>query len=111
MEFYLLNVLPVLKTYFPTIFSEKTKIDTPSAGMYAYSLDKFPVIEKITSLQNLFFCSGASGSGIMKADAIARILVSLIVDEPECTLFGEYQIKVADFGLSKRNLPKETLVL
>ena len=46
VEFFIINILPVLKIYFPSVFNDKTVIDTPSAGMYAYSLDKLPVIAK-----------------------------------------------------------------
>ena len=111
LDFYITNVLPVLGAYFPTIFNESTKIDNPSAGMYSYTLDKYPVVEKDPNLGNLYFCSGASGSGIMKSDAIARIFVSLITGKDEAVLFDKTKIKVSDFSINNRNLPKETLVL
>ncbi|MHA2250483.1 MAG: NAD(P)/FAD-dependent oxidoreductase [Candidatus Kariarchaeaceae archaeon] len=111
MDFYLMNILPILEIYFPNIFSDTIRIDTPSAGMYASSNDKYPVIEKEKTLGNLFFCSGASGSGIMKADSIARIFLTLILGKDTCTLYNGQDVQVADFGLHQRNLPKESLVL
>lgn len=111
MDFYAANILPVLEAYFPTLFDHKTRVEHPSAGMYAYSHDKSPIIEKIQKLGNLYFCSGASGSGIMKADAIGRIAASLVRGDEFATLFTGEKVKVSDFGLSYRNLPKETMVL
>lgn len=111
IDFYLYNILPVLESYFPTVFSEKNRIENPSAGMYAYSTDKFPVIERVEKLENLYFCSGASGSGIMKADSVGRIFAALISNQEFCRLFNGFKIKISDFSLDKRNLPRETLVL
>ena len=77
--------------------------------MYAYSLDKFPIITK--ELGNLFICSGASGSGIMKGDSIARINVANILEKSICTLFNGTTVTVKDFSLHERNVPQETLIL
>ena len=109
IEFYQTDVLPVLKAYFPDEFNEKVPIEHPSAGMYAYSLDKFPIISK--ELGNLFICTGASGSGIMKGDAIARINVANILGKKTCALFDGSEIEVERFSIHKRNLPQETLIL
>lgn len=111
IDFYLTNILPILEQYFPGVIDETTKIEKPSAGMYAYSIDKSPVIEKIDNLGNLYFSTGGSGSGIIKADSMSRILISLILGETEASLFDSSKVKVSDFTLQKRNLPKETLVL
>lgn len=108
LEFYQTDVLPVLKAYFPNEFNEKVLIEQPSAGMYAYSLDKFPVIAKE---HNLFICTGASGSGIMKGDAIARINVANIVGKDTCELFDGSLIVVKDFSIHQRKVPDETLIL
>jgi glycine/D-amino acid oxidase-like deaminating enzyme len=111
LEFYLTNVLPVLELYFPKIFTKEKRIDNPSAGMYAYTLDKFPIVEKNKNLGNLTICSGASGSGIMKADAISRICVSAALSIQKCELFDKSYVNVSDFSIKERNLPKETLIL
>ncbi|MHA2099685.1 MAG: NAD(P)/FAD-dependent oxidoreductase [Candidatus Kariarchaeaceae archaeon] len=111
IDFYLTNILPILNQYFPNTIDETSKIEKPSAGMYAYSIDKSPVIEYVKNLGNLYFSSGGSGSGIMKADSMGRILTSLVLGEKEAVLFNESKIVVDDFTLSSRNLPKETLVL
>lgn len=110
-EFFSINLFPVLQKYFPDVFNDNLDMETPSAGMYAYSSDKFPVIDHISSLGNLYFVSGASGSGIMKADSIARICSALVSNEKTANLFNKKEIRIADFSVSKRNLPKETLVL
>lgn len=108
-NFFIYNILPVLQTYFPGIFDNiKTK---GTAGMYAYSVDKYPVIDQVDGLGNLFIVTGASGSGIMKADSIARICVSRIYQEESAILYGGAEVQVARFGIKHRNLPHETLVI
>ncbi len=109
LDFYQTDVLPILEAYFPEEFNEKVPIEHPSAGLYAYSLDKFPIIAK--ELNNFYICTGASGSGIMKGDAIARINVANILGEEQCSLFNGIKVKVKDFGLHTRNVPNETLIL
>ena len=109
LDFYQTDVLPILQTFFPGEFNEKISVEHPSAGMYAYSLDKFPIITK--ELGNLYICTGASGSGIMKGDAIGRINVANILGNEECILFNGSKINVQDFGLHRRKVPQETLIL
>ncbi|MHA2249141.1 MAG: NAD(P)/FAD-dependent oxidoreductase [Candidatus Kariarchaeaceae archaeon] len=110
IDFFTNNILPILQSYFPDQFEGNLKV-TKSAGHYSYSIDNYPVIDIIQDLPNLFFASGASGSGISKADAIARILTALVNGDLEAELFSGMRLKVSDFSLRKRNLPHETLVL
>ncbi len=110
-EFYHINVLPVLEEYFPDLFNGDIKIEKPSAGMQAISPDKMPIIERIDKLGNLYYASGSSGSGIMKADAIGRIVSSLVAGEEFCTLFDNYKIKVSNFSIENRDLEREGLSL
>jgi len=107
-DFYLYNILPVLQSYFPSVFDEYTQFKG-TAGFYAYSVDKYPVIDR--ALSNLVMVSGASGSGIMKADSIARIAVALVLQEQYAQLYNGFEIEVSRFGIKHRDLPDETLVL
>jgi len=107
-EFYTYNILPVLQAYFPSVFDEHTQIKG-SAGFYAYSVDKYPVIDRVAS--NLVLVSGASGSGIMKADSIARIATACVLQQQNARLYNGFEIEVSSFGIKHRDLPDETLVL
>ncbi|MHA2503486.1 MAG: NAD(P)/FAD-dependent oxidoreductase [Candidatus Kariarchaeaceae archaeon] len=109
-DFFMYNILPIMQAYFPGVFDDLTKIKG-SAGHYAYSIDGNPVIDKVKGVPNLFFASGASGSGIMKADSIARLCAAVARGEPVAKLFNGTEIDVRIFGVETRDLPDETLVL
>ena len=54
---------------------------------------------------------GASGSGILKGDAIGRIATSLCNSEEYVLLYGDKKFKVSDLGLKNRNVEPEKLVI
>jgi glycine/D-amino acid oxidase-like deaminating enzyme len=54
---------------------------------------------------------GASGSGILKADAIGRIATALFNGEEYATLYGGRKFKVSDLGLKNRHIETEKLTI
>jgi len=59
----------------------------------------------------LMVVGGASGSGIMKADAIGRIAEALYSDEEHALLYGDRKFKVSDLGIKSRHVEPEKLVI
>jgi glycine/D-amino acid oxidase-like deaminating enzyme len=59
----------------------------------------------------LLVVGGASGSGILKADAIGRIATALFNGEDHALLYGDRKFKVSDLGLKNRNIEPEKLVI
>jgi glycine/D-amino acid oxidase-like deaminating enzyme len=79
------------------------------AGLYEINtVDGQPVIFEEN---DLIVAGGASGSGIMKADAIGRIAAALYKGEEHALLFGDRKFKVSDLGLKNRNVEPEKLVI
>ena len=79
------------------------------AGLYACNtIDGNPyVFEKY----GLIVISGCSGSGIMKADAIGRIVDALYRRKGEAELYGNVKFRVSDLGIEKRNVENEEFMI
>jgi glycine/D-amino acid oxidase-like deaminating enzyme len=79
------------------------------AGLYEInSIDGQPLIFEESGLMVV---GGASGSGILKADAVGRIAAALYDDEEYALLYGDRKFKVSDLGLKYRNVEPEKLVI
>jgi FAD-dependent oxidoreductase domain-containing protein 1 len=59
----------------------------------------------------MIYVGGASGSGIMKCDAIGRIAAALHAGEEEAELYGGRRFRVSDIGIHHRRVERESLVL
>ncbi|MEM3553957.1 MAG: FAD-dependent oxidoreductase, partial [Candidatus Bathyarchaeia archaeon] len=70
------------------------------------TLDGHPVIFEE---RDLIVVGGASGSGIMKADAIGRIAAALYNGEEYALLFGDRKFKVSDLSIKERRVEPERL--
>lgn len=105
--YYEYNIHPILIKYFPAF--EKARVINAQAGSYYINyLDKTPfVFEK----HSMIIVSGCSGSGIMKADAIGRIVDALYRGEHHATLHGDSEFTVDDIGVESRSAEKESFVL
>lgn len=79
------------------------------AGLYEINtIDGQPLIFE----QNgVMVVGGASGSGILKADAIGRIATALYNGEEYAFLYGDKKFKVAELGIKNRNVEPEKLVI
>ncbi len=106
-NFYAYNIRPVLLSYFPTL--ENSKLFSSWAGEYSISTrDDQPYIFKI---MNIIFAGVTSGSGVMKGDAIGRIVSSLYLNKDYTTLYDGSSLKTDTFGYINRNVPYEEFVL
>lgn len=104
---YFFNALePVLKHYFPSL---KYKLFTGWSGYYSYHIpDGNPVIENES---NIFWTSGTSGSGIMKADSIGRIFAGKILGLEKVELFSGESFLTNDLSLKHRKIVREDLII
>jgi glycine/D-amino acid oxidase-like deaminating enzyme len=106
-DFYEYGIQPVITKYFPQF--KDCRPSSPFAGQYAINtLDSQPAIFEEG---DLIVVSGASGSGIMKADAIGRIAAALYAGEEYAVLYGNRKFKVSDLGFKNRKTEPEKLVL
>ena len=106
-SFYEFNIRPILTKYLPQF--ESARIANKLAGLYACNtIDGNPyVFER----HGLIIISGCSGSGIMKADAIGRIVDALYQRKEEAQLYGNVKFKVSDIGIEKRNVENEEFTI
>ncbi len=106
-NYYQYGLYQVFVKYFPQF--KDCQPFSAFAGLYEInSIDGQPVIFEENSVM---FVGGASGSGILKADAIGRIATSLHDGESHAVLFGNQDFKVDDLGLKHRNVEPERLVI
>ncbi len=106
-NFYRYGIYQVLVKYFPQFID--CQPFSAFAGLYEVNtIDGQPLVfEK----NGLMVVGGASGSGIMKADAIGRIAEALYNGEEYALLYGDRKFKVSDLGLKNRNIEPEKLVI
>jgi glycine/D-amino acid oxidase-like deaminating enzyme len=105
--YYTDDVYHVLSKYFPCF--EDVRPMNSWAGQYAINgFDELPVVKYVPGM---IYVGAASGSGIMKCDAIARIATALYSGEEEAELFGGRRFRVSDLGIHHRCAERETLVI
>jgi FAD-dependent oxidoreductase domain-containing protein 1 len=106
-SFYEFNIRPILTKYLPQF--ESARIANKLAGLYACNtIDGNPyVFER----NGLIIVSGCSGSGIMKADAVGRIVDALYRRKGEAELYGNVKFKVSDIDIEKRNVENEEFTI
>lgn len=106
-NFYEYGLYQVLVKYFPQF--KDCRPTAPFAGHYSINtLDGHPVIFEEN---NLIVIGGASGSGILKADAIGRIGAAVYKGEKFATLYGGKKFKVSDLSLKNRKVEHEEFVI
>jgi glycine/D-amino acid oxidase-like deaminating enzyme len=104
--YYESSVYPVLSKYFPGF--EGARPVGSWAGGYSYSPDAIPFVYYECGVLVL---TGASGSGIMKADAMARIADALYRGEEEAELYGGKKMPADTLSQKNRKVEVESVVI
>ncbi|MFW9803179.1 MAG: NAD(P)/FAD-dependent oxidoreductase [Candidatus Thorarchaeota archaeon] len=104
--YYENSVYPVLSKYFPGF--EGARPVGSWAGGYSYSPDAIPFVYSDCGVLVL---NGASGSGIMKADAMARIADALYRGEAEAELYGGKKMLADTLSQKNRKVEVESVVI
>ncbi|MCW4049772.1 MAG: FAD-binding oxidoreductase [Candidatus Bathyarchaeota archaeon] len=106
-DYYTNNIYHALVMYFPDF--EDVRPMNSWAGQYSInSFDETPVIYKEPGL---IYVGSGSGSGIMKGDAIGRIVDALHAGEENAELYGGTKFKVSDLGVKNRCVEREEFVI
>jgi FAD-dependent oxidoreductase domain-containing protein 1 len=106
-EYYEMSIYPILTSYFPDFLGSRVK--AMWAGLYSYNtIDNTPFAFRH---KNLIVVGGDSGSGIMKGDALGRIVDALYREESEATLYGDVPYATSKIGFDKRDIEKEEWVI
>lgn len=105
-SYYESSVYPVLSKYFSAF--EGARPVGSWAGGYSYSPDAIPFVY----LENgVLVLDGASGSGIMKADAMARIADALYRGEDNAELYGGKRMPADSLSQKNRKVEVESVVI
>jgi glycine/D-amino acid oxidase-like deaminating enzyme len=105
-SYYEHSIYPVLSKYFPA-FEDARPVNS-WAGGYCYSPDAIPFVYM---KHGVLVVNGASGSGIMKADALARIADALYRGEPEAELYGGKRLLSNSLSITERKIELESVVI
>jgi len=106
-NYYQYGLYQVMVKYFPQLMD--CQPFSAFAGLYEINtIDGQPLIFEESGVMVV---GGASGSGILKADAIGRIATALHNSEEYAILYGDRSFKVSDLGLKNRNVEPEKLVI
>ena len=106
-SYYERGVHPVLAAYFPQF--RNARPESMWAGLYAYNtVDYLPYAFREG---NLIVVGGDSGSGIMKGDALGRIVDALYRERDEASLYGGVPYGVSKIGFEKRDVKREEWVI
>ena len=107
LEYYKDDIYPILMKYLP-LFKDLRPVNM-WAGHYAVnSFDGHPIVE---SIPGLIYVGAASGSGIMKCDALGRIVAALHAGRAEAELFDGSRFRVADLSIQRRRTERERFVI
>jgi len=104
--YYEQSIYPVLSKYFPAFLNARP--GNMWAGSYVYSVDAIPLVYEHSGV---IVVTGASGSGIMKADALGRIADALYRGEPQTVLYGGRTMKTTSLGLVNREVEVEKVLI
>ena len=106
-QYYERGIYPVLTSYFPDFKGSSLK--AMWAGLYAYNTaDNLPLVFKAG---NLVVVGGDSGSGIMKGDALGRVVDALYRHDDEAQLYGGRGYRVSKLSIEKRDVEREEWVI
>ena len=101
------NSYPILKKYLPPF--ENIRPTNMWAGSIALNtIDGNPYIFE---RGGAIVAVGTSGSGIMKGDAVGRIVAALYDGEEYAELYDNISFKVSDLGLESRVIEREEFVI
>ena len=106
-EFYNYSIAPVITAYFSSLAEQK--VTGMWAGYYAYNtIDRAPYIFRDL---NIIVATGTSGSGILKSDAIGRVVEAAYSRREKANLYGGSSLDVSLLGLHNRKADREDMVL
>jgi glycine/D-amino acid oxidase-like deaminating enzyme len=100
------SMYPVLSKYLPAF--RDIRPASGWAGAYAYSYDAVPYVYKEAGM---IFATGDSGSGIMKGDALGRMVDALYRGEKTTILHGGVTIDTDTLSTSNRKVEKEEVLI
>ena len=107
-EAFATDVLPSVTPYLPKFETSGVRLENSWGGYYHFSPDGLPVLEES---YGVVFVGGDSGSGIMKADSMGRLVAAKCEGKPEGHLFTGDAYRLDRLSLNHRVVQEEKLIL
>jgi FAD-dependent oxidoreductase domain-containing protein 1 len=108
-EAFATDVLPAVAPYFPAFDTPALRLQSSWGGYYSFSPDGLPVL--VEESYGVIFVGGDSGSGIMKADALGRLVAARFDGKPVAELYSGASYRVDRLSLENRSVEPERIIL
>lgn len=103
------DVLPTVTPYLPRFESSAVRLENSWGGYYNFSPDGLPVL--VEAPYGVVFVGGDSGSGIMKADSLGRLVAAQCEGQPDARLFTGENYRLDRLSLTHRVVQEERIIL
>lgn len=103
------DVLPAVTPYLPRFETSAVRLENAWGGYYNFSPDGLPVLAE--QPYGVLFVGGDSGSGIMKADSLGRLVAARCEGQTEVRLFSGESYRVDRLSLTHRDVEEEKIIL
>jgi FAD-dependent oxidoreductase domain-containing protein 1 len=103
------DVLPAVTPYLPKFETSGVRLENAWGGYYNFSPDGLPVL--VEAPYSVIFVGGDSGSGIMKADSLGRLVAAKYEGKSEARLFEGAKYKLDRLSLTQRAVEEEKIIL
>lgn len=108
-EAFSTDVLPAITPYFPAFETQGVRLENTWGGYYNMSPEGSPVLAE--EPYGVIFVGGDSGSGVMKADSLGRLVTAACEGRTEARLFSGEPYRLDRLSLSHRAVDQERIIL
>ncbi len=103
------DVLPSVSPYLPKFDTAGLRLESSWGGYYHFSPEGLPVLLEEPS--GVIFVGGDTGSGVMKADALGRLVAALFDGARSAALFQGDDYRLDRLSLTHRAVEEERIIL
>ena len=103
------DVLPAVTPYLPKFETTGVRLENSWGGYYNFSPDGLPVL--LEESYGVIFVGGDSGSGVMKADSLGRLVAAKYQGNPEARLFTGDAYRLDRLLFDHRVVQEEKIIL
>jgi len=103
------DALPLVTPYFPKFETTGVRLENAWGGYYNFSPEGLPVLTE--EPYGVIFVGGDSGSAIMKADSIGRLVAAMYDGKSQAQLFGGESYRLERLSLARRAVEEEKIIL
>jgi FAD-dependent oxidoreductase domain-containing protein 1 len=103
------DVLPAVTPYLPRFETTGVRLENAWGGYYNFSPEGLPVL--LEEPYGVIFVGGDSGSGVMKADSMGRLVAAQCEGKRDTQLFDGSSYRLDRLSLNHRAVEEEKIIL